>query len=129
MDRRREAEELVRLWQELQDAQVAGDAARLDRLRRRAESESAHEGASDEWRLLAEDAARHVERLQDELEEQPTAGVGDEAIVLDTESAPEPVESRRRGRGRTGSLIWLAVLVGWILLQVFQAAGGGEGAP
>jgi hypothetical protein len=127
MDARREAEELVGLWQELQDAQVAGDAGRLDRLRRRAEAESAHEGASDEWRLLAEDAARHVDRLQDELEAQPTAGVGADAVVLDTESAPEPVEARK-GRGK-GGLIWLAFVVGWILLQVFQAAGGGDGSP
>ncbi len=127
VDARREAEELVGLWQELQDAQVAGDAGRLDRIRRRAEAESAREGASEEWRLLAEDAARHTDRLQDELEAQPTAGVGADAVVLDAESAPEPVAGRK-GRGK-GSLIWLAFLVGWILLQVFQAAGGGDGSP
>jgi hypothetical protein len=45
-----------------------------------------------------------------------------------TESAPEPAEGGGR-RGRTGSLIWLAIVVGWILLQLVQAIGGGDGSP
>jgi hypothetical protein len=133
VDRNREAEELVRLWQELQEAQVTGDVERLDRLHRRAEAESRDQDASEEWRLLADDAARHVDRLRAELATQPSAGVaGDAAVVVDTstatESAPEPEPTQGR-RGRTGSLIWLAILVGWILLQVFQAVTGGDGSP
>ena len=128
MDPKREAEELVRLWQELQEAQVAGDAGRLDRLRRRGEAESRHEGASEEWRLLADAAGRHLERLQGELEAQPSVGVGGDTVVLDAEPAPEPLEGERK-RGRTGSLIWLAIVVGWIMLQVFQAVAGGDGSP
>jgi hypothetical protein len=57
---------------------------------------------------------------------------GDAVVVVDAasapESAPEPEPTEGR-RGRTGSLIWLAILVGWILLQVFQAATGGDGSP
>lgn len=133
VDRNREAEELVRLWQELQEAQVTGDVERLTWLQRRAEAESRHEEASEEWRLLADDAARHADRLRAELAAQPSAGVaGDAVVVVDTasasESAPEPEPAGGR-RGRTGSLIWLAILVGWILLQVFQAATGGDGSP
>ena len=127
MNAREEADELVRLWQELQAAQVAGDAGRLQWIQQHAEAERRHEDASDEWRLLAEEAGRHLERLRDERAAQPSAGVGDDAVVVDAESAPEPVEGRSR-RGRTGSLIWLAVLVGWVLLQIFQAAGDG-GSP
>jgi hypothetical protein len=131
VDRNREAEELVRLWQELQEAQVTGDVERLTWLHRRAEAESRDEEASEEWRLLADDAARQADRLRAELAAQPSAGVaGDAVVVVDTaptsESAPEPAGGRR---GRTGSLIWLAILVGWILLQVFQAATGGDGSP
>ena len=133
MDRNREAEELVRLWQELQEAQVTGDVERLTRLHRRAEAESKHEDASEEWRLLAGDAARHADRLRAELAAQPSAGVaGDAAVVVDTASAPETApeaEPTQGRRGRTGSLIWLAILVGWILLQVFQAVAGGDGSP
>lgn len=133
VDRNREAEELVRLWQELQEAQVTRDAERLTWLHRRAEAESRHEDASEEWRLLADDAARHADRLRAELAAQPSAGVaGDAAVVVDSasapESAPEPEPTGGR-RGRTGSLIWLAILVGWILLQVFQAVTGGDGSP
>lgn len=133
VDRNREAEELVRLWQELQEAQVTGDVERLTWLHRRAEAESRDEEASEEWRLLADDAARQADRLRAELAAQPSAGVaGDAVVVVDTaptsESAPEPEPAGGR-RGRTGSLIWLAILVGWILLQVFQAATGGDGSP
>ncbi len=141
VDARREAEELVVLWQELQAAQVAGDAERLSWLQRRAEAESRHEDASDEWRLLAEDAGRHAERLQGELAAQPSADVAGSTVVVDTQSLPEQATSQpstesatepaERGgrRGRTGSLIWLAIVVGWILLQLVQAIGGGDGSP
>lgn len=125
----REAEELVRLWQELQVAQVAGDAERLAALRGRAEAESRQEGASGEWRLLAEDAARHAERLNETLAEQPSVGVGDatETVTVDTESTPEPVEGRR-GPGK-GSLIWLVILVAWVVLQIVAGLGGENGSP
>lgn len=133
VDRNREAEELVRLWQELQEAQVTGDVERLTWLHRRAEAESRDADASEEWRLLADDAARHADRLRAELAAQPSAGVaGDATVVVDTASAPESApegEPAQGRRGRTGSLIWLAILVGWILLQVFQAVTGGDGSP
>ena len=130
MNERREAEELVRLWQELQEAQVAGDAERLAGLRRRAESESQRPDASGEWQQLEQEAGRHGERLREALEEQPSVGVGDgtETVPVDVESTPEPVEGRR-GRGKTGSLIWLAILVGWVLLQILQGVGGENGSP
>ena len=129
MDQKREAEELVGLWQELQEAQVAGDAERLAWLQRRAEAESRHEDASHEWHQLADAAGRQRERLHEELEARPSVGVGGaDSVVVDAESTPEPVEGEKK-RGRTGSLIWLAIIVGWILLQVFQAVGGGEGSP
>jgi hypothetical protein len=126
VDARSEAEELVGLWQDLQEAQVAGDAQRLAWLRQRAEAETRHEDASPEWQLLADDAGRHLDRLQEELAAQPSAGVGGDTVVLDAESTPEPVEGRGRGKG---SWIWLAIVAGWILLQVFQAIGGGDGSP
>ncbi|HWN23048.1 MAG TPA: hypothetical protein VNP93_13825 [Gaiellaceae bacterium] len=130
MNERREAEELVRLWQELQEAQVAGDAERLAGLQRRAESESKRPDASEEWQQLEQEAGRYGDRLLEALEEQPSVGVGDgtETVPVDVESAPEPVEGRR-GRGRTGSLIWLAILVGWVVLQILQGLGGENGSP
>ena len=64
MNERHEAEELVLLWQELQEAQVAGDAERLAVLRRRAESESQRPDASREWQLLEQEAGRYRDRRQ-----------------------------------------------------------------
>ena len=130
MNERREAEELVRLWQELQEAQVAGDAERLAGLRRHAESESKRPDASEEWQQLEQEAGRYGDRLREALEEQPSIGVGDgtETVPVDVESTPEPVEGRR-GRGKTGSLIWLAILVGWVVLQILQGLGGENGSP
>ena len=122
MDGKREAEELVRLWQELQEAQVAGDVQRLEGLRRRAEGESGRAGASEEWGLLEREAARHAERLHESVVAQPSVGVGDETVPVDAESAPEPVEGRS-GPGK-GSLIWLLILVGWVVLQILQGVGG-----
>ncbi len=126
----REAEELVRLWQELQEAQVAGDAGRLSTLRSRAERESARPDASPEWQQLAQEAGRYGDRLQEELEERPSVGVGEgtEPVTVDTESTPEPAKGRS-GRGKTGSLIWLAILLGWVVLQVIQGLGGENGSP
>jgi hypothetical protein len=126
MARRGEAEELVRLWQELQQAQVAGDADRLEWLRRRAEAEGKGEDASDEWASLAEEAGRYADRLHEERGEQPSAGIGDDAVPVDVESAPEPVEGGGRRRGRKGSLIWLAFLLGWVVLQIVQASATGR---
>ena len=130
MNPTREAEELVRLWQELQEAQVAGDAERLSALRSRAERESGRPDASREWQQLAQEAGRYGDRLQEELEERPSVGVGEgtETVTVDTESAPEPVEGRR-SRGKTGSLIWLAILLGWVALQIIQGLGGENGSP
>ena len=124
MDETREAEELVLLWQELQEAQVAGNAARLESLRRRAEAETRREGASGEWLLLEREAGRNAERLEEAVVAQPSVGVGDEAepVPIDVESAPEPVEGRR-GRGKVGSLIWLAILLGWVVLQIVGGLG------
>jgi hypothetical protein len=129
MDSRREAEELVRLWQELQEAQVAGDAQRLEGLRRRAEAEGRRPGASEEWQQLEREAGRYGERLHEAVVAQPSVGVDGEAepVPVDAESAPEPVEGRR-GPGK-GSLIWLAILVGWVVLQILQGVGGENGSP
>ena len=125
MNETREAEELVRLWQELQEAQVAGDVGRLAGLRRRAEVERQRPGVSGEWELLEREAGRHADRLNEAIDAQPSVGVGNasETVTIDAESAPEPVEGRR-GRGKVGSLIWLAILLGWVLLQVLQGVGG-----
>ena len=123
MNETREAEELVRLWQELQEAQVSGDADTLAGLRRRAEVESRRPGASGEWALLEREAGRHVERLHEAVVAQPSVGVDGESVPVDVESAPEPVEGRR-GRGKTGSLIWLAILLGWVVLQIVGGLGG-----
>ncbi len=129
MNGERESEELVRLWQELQEAQVAGDAQRLEGLRRRAEAESRRAGASAEWQLLEREAGRYGERLHEAVAAQPSVGVGGETetVPVDAESAPEPVEGRR-GPGK-GSLIWLAILVGWVVLQILQGVGGESGSP
>ena len=126
MNETREAEELVLLWQELQEAQVAGDAGRLARLRSRAEAESRRSGASEEWALLEREAGRYRERLDEAVAALPSVGVGNDAepVAIDAESAPEPVEAGRRGRGKAGSLIWLAILLGWVLLQVIGGLGG-----
>lgn len=132
MARRGEAEELVRLWQQLQEAQVAGDLEALASLRRYAEFEGRRPDASDEWRLLAREAGRHAERRQEEREEQPSVQVAHETVTLDVEPArdveqtPEPVAGRG-GRRRAGSLIWIAILVAWVALQILQ--GGGDGSP
>lgn len=122
MNDTREAEELVGLWQELQEAQVAGNAARLESLRRRAEAETRREGASGEWTLLEHEAGRHAERLHEAVVAQPSVGVDGESVPVDVESAPEPVEGRR-GRGKVGSLIWLAILLGWVVLQIVGGLG------
>lgn len=112
----------MRLWQELQEAQVAGDAQRLEGLRRRAESESGRAGASEEWGLLEQEAGRHAEALHEAVVAQPSVGVGDDLVPVDVESTPEPVEGRS-GPGK-GSLIWLVILVGWVVLQILQGVGG-----
>ncbi|MBA3348890.1 MAG: hypothetical protein H0T13_10060 [Actinobacteria bacterium] len=142
----REAEELVRLWQELQEAQVAGDARGLAELRVRADAESRRDGASEEWGLLAREAGRDAERLHGEVVAQPTAAVGDETVdtvtvdtvtfdttandtaAADSEPAPEPVEGGRRVN-RKGSLIWLAFVIGWVVLQIVRSIGDGNGSP
>jgi hypothetical protein len=134
----REAEELVRLWQELQAAQVAGDEARLASLRVRAEAEARRADASREWELLAREAGKHTTHVQEAREAQPTAGVGaeptaqsyriEEEFELDEVSAPdsatEPAEEAG-GRGRRiGPLIWVLVLIGYVLLQVLNGLNG-----
>ncbi|HVM68512.1 MAG TPA: hypothetical protein VM204_01580 [Gaiellaceae bacterium] len=144
MDPTREAEELVRLWQELQLAQVAGDAQRLASLRIHAESRARRPGASPEWQALAREAGRYTAQIHEQVEAQPTAGVGAEAMPqyeaappahyeVDEVSAPdaamEPAEEAgTRGRGRgLGPIVWLVIIVGYLVLQVIGGLTGGEG--
>jgi hypothetical protein len=134
----REAEELVRLWQELQAAQVAGDEARLASVRARAEAEARRPDASREWELLAREAGKYSTHVHEAREAQPTAGVGADAATqsyrvedefqLDEVSAPdsaaEPAEETA-GRGRSlGPLIWVLVVIGYVLLQVLNGING-----
>ena len=124
----------MRLWQRLQEAQVAGDLEGLASLRRYAELESKRPDASDEWRLLAREAGRHADRQHEEHAEQPSVLVAGETVppdaapAPDAEPAPEPEPAAgRSGRRRIGSLIWIAILVGWVALQILQ--GGENGSP
>lgn len=124
----------MRLWQRLQEAQVAGDPEALASLRRHAELESKRPDASEEWRLLAREAGRHADRRHEEREEQPSAVVAGGAVPPDAVPAPEPEPASepepaegRSGRRRIGGLIWVAILVAWVALQILQ--GGGDGSP
>lgn len=136
MDATREAEELVGLWQALQEAQVAGDARRLEELRRLGEARAKRPGASDEWSLLAREAGRHTGALREEVEEQPTIvavdGGGAAPVEREEMSAPdtvdEPTEQEEGGRRgfRLGPLIWIVIVAVYVLLQVL--GGNGEGA-
>ena len=141
MDATREAEELVRLWQELQVAQVSGDVRRLAGLRALAEAQSRRPDASPEWELLAREAARYTGQVHEQVEAQPTVGVGadpgaaytpDAEYELEEVAAPdavlEPAEEgtgRSRGRG-LGPIIWLVIIVGYLILQVIGGLTGGE---
>ena len=125
----------MRLWQRLQEAQVAGDLGELAALGRYAELESKRPDASDEWRLLAREAGRHAVQRQEEHAEQPSVLVGGETAAPDTapgrvEPAPEPEPQPATGKSggrRIGGLIWIAILVAWVALQILQ--GGGDGSP
>jgi hypothetical protein len=140
MDATREAELLVQLWQELQEAQVAGDTRRLSSLRALAEAQVRRPDASGEWELLAREAGRHTSRLHEQVEAQPTAGVGADpaavyseradGYVLDEVGVPdsvlEPAEegsTPSRGR-RLGPIIWLLIVVGYLVLQVIGGLTG-----
>jgi hypothetical protein len=134
VDATREAEELVELWQALQEAQVAGDTRRLEELRRLGESRAKREGASGEWSLLAREAGKHTGDLREEVEARPTAGVGDGGgapVELDETSVPEAAgepggEEEERGRGfRLGPLIWILIVAAYVLLQVLGENGEG----
>ena len=134
MDETREAEELVGLWQQLQTAQVAGDAGRLEALRRLAEARAKAPGASGEWGLLAREAGRHRQALGQQREAQPDVAIGGASeapepvdVVAAPETAREPAEEAERERQgfRLGPLIWVVILVGYLLLQFF--GNGGEG--
>ncbi len=143
MNPSREAEELVQLWQQLQEAQVAGDVQRLASLHRLAEAQSRRAGASGEWELLAREAGRHTARVHEQAEAQPRAGVGAGAPVaqyepveeprVDEVSAPEaatePADEARAGsRGRgLAPIIWLVIIVGYLVLQVIGRLAGGDG--
>jgi hypothetical protein len=132
-----EADELVRLWQDLQAAQVSGDAARLEALRARAEAQARRPDASREWELLAREAGKHSGHVQEAREAQPTAGVAADPTaryrvedqweldeVTASDSASEPAEETgRRGRG-LGPLIWVVILVGYLILQVLGGVNG-----
>lgn len=139
MDATREAEELVRLWQDLQSAQVAGDARRLAGLASYAAARAEQPGASPEWAQLAREAGRNTERLMEQAEAQPTAGVGEETgeavyeleEILAPDAAREPAEEgastgsgRRRG---VGQLLWVVLILGYLLLQVIGNLGDGGG--
>lgn len=141
MNATREADELVRLWQELQAAQVTGDVSRLNALRSRAEAQARRPDASPEWELLAREAGRHSSHVEQAQETRPTVGVGvevgepvhaaDAQWQLDEVSAPdsatEPAEEgRRRGRG-LGPIIWVVILVGYLILQFIGGLTGEEG--
>ena len=135
MDATREAEELVELWQALQEAQVAGDARRLEELRRLGEARAKRPGASSEWSLLAREAGRHTGDLREEVEEQPTVVAADRGaapVERDEMSVPdtsdEPAEQEEGGRRgfRLGPLIWIVIVAVYVLLQVL--GGNGEGA-
>ena len=135
MDATREAEELVGLWQSLQEAQVAGDARRLEELRRLGEARAKRPGASDEWSLLAREAGRHTGDLREEVEEEATVVAvdgGAAPVERDELSAPdtadEPAEQEEGGRRgfRLGPLIWIVIVAVYVLLQVL--GGNGEGA-
>ena len=137
MNATREAEELVRLWQELQQAQVAGDAARLEALRVRAEAQARRPDASREWELLAREAGKHSGHVREAREAQPTAGVAaepraeyrvEEEWELDEVSAPDSAtepgeEAGRRGRG-LGPIIWAVIVIGYVLLQILSGVNG-----
>jgi hypothetical protein len=140
VDATREAEVLVQLWQELQEAQVAGDTRRLSSLRALAEAQARRPGASEEWELLAREANRHTARLHEQVESQPTAGVGADPSLgysepaaryeLDEIGVPdsvlEPAEegsTPSRGR-RLGPIIWLVIIVGYLVLQVIGGLTG-----
>jgi hypothetical protein len=137
MNATREEEELVKLWQELQSAQVAGDEGRLEALRLRAEAQARRPDASREWELLAREAGKHSSHVHEAREAQPTAGVAAEPSAqyrveedwqLDEVSAPdsatEPAEeSERRGRG-LGPIIWALILIGYIILQALSGLNG-----
>jgi hypothetical protein len=142
VDTTREADELVRRWQELQAAQVAGDLRALATLRLLAEAQARRPGASGEWELLAREAGRYTSQLGEQVEAQPTAAVGVESAHggfepveqyhLDEVSVPdsawEPADEEqtpRRGRG-LGPIIWLVIVVGYLLLQVIGGLTGGE---
>ena len=117
-------------------AQVAGDVERLAWLRRYAAAQSKAEDASEEWRLLEQEAGRHAERRHEEHAAQPSVQVGGDTIPVEAEraaetmSAPDPLlepelEPARRGF-RIGPLIWVAILVGWVVLQLLQGVGDGS---
>jgi len=116
-------------------AQVAGDVERLAWLRRYAAAQSKAEDASEEWRLLEQEAGRHAERRHEEHAAQPSAQVGGDTVPVETEppaetmSVPDPPlepEPERRGGFRIGPLIWVAILVGWVVLQLLQGVGDGS---
>jgi len=153
VDATREANELVKRWQELQEAQVAGDLGRLARLQLHAQAQAQRPGASHEWELLAREAARYSGQLHEEAEERPTIGTATDTLGTfeppaaerpvprtfdptehyEVRPAPAPeedVEEQGEGRGRgrgIGGAIWALLVLGYILLQVIGAVFGGDG--
>lgn len=119
-----EDEQLVELWQELQAAQVEGDARRLTSLRAHAVALAQRDDAPREWALLADEAGRFLEQLNQAYVAQPSVGVEGELVELDEESAPEPV-ARRRGL-RLAPLLWVVVLAAYLLFQILSGTGDGR---
>jgi len=127
----REAEELVRLWQELQAAEVAGDAGRISAIRTLADANARRPEASGEWALLAREAARHLGGGREQVKATPTPHLGDETTAAEPEGVEEVVladdEPGRGGGLRLGPLIWVVVVVGYLLLQLLGNVGEGGG--
>lgn len=128
----REAEELVRLWQELQTAEVEGDTRRLASLRALAETNARRPNASGEWQVLAREAARHLGGARDHAEAEPTTDVAAETVEVGEPESPQEAskpaeEAEKTGGLKLGPLIWVVVVVAYLLLQLLGNAGEGGG--
>ena len=119
-----EDEQLVELWQELQAAQVEGSARRLAALRAHAVARAQRDDAPREWALLADEAGRFLEQLNQAAGAQPSVGVEGELGELDEQSAPQPV-ARRPGL-RLAPLLWVVVLAVYLLVQFLSGTGDGR---
>jgi hypothetical protein len=134
VDATREAEELVRLWQELQTAQVTGDTRALAGLRVLAEAHARRPEASGEWALLVREAGRYLGGMREQVEAEPVVGARSEPVEVPEAETPattvEPAgdeEAEKSGGFKLGPLIWLVFVVGYLLLQLLGNVGEGGG--